>query len=70
MFFRLNVTFEVKPILYQISVQNVKSLVLESSTFSHLPPGSVQVDRTGKVATNFVSLFFLDVHFPSLLSKF
>ena len=34
----------------QISVVNVKSLVLESSTFSHLPPGSVRVDRTGKVA--------------------
>ena len=34
----------------QIRVQNVKSLVLESSTFSHLPPGSVQVDRTGKVS--------------------
>jgi len=33
----------------EIRVQNVKSLVLESSTFSHLPPGSVQVDRTGKV---------------------
>ena len=55
----------------QISVVNVKSLVLESSTFSHLPPGSVRVDRTGKVAIHsFTNMSFsIYVHFYKF-SKF
>ena len=33
----------------QIGIENVKFFLLQSSTFSHLPPGSVDIKRTNKV---------------------
>ena len=33
----------------QIGVSNVKLFMMESSTFSHLPPSSVVVEKTNKV---------------------